>query len=358
MTKQPNESTGADAPDTTTETAARDTEPEIDEGEPDWLELRVIPPPAPFTRDVCLRWLQQEVRPLICACDWGLVNSPSSETRVDFGVILQDVMDILQAAVEVLAGMKPERPVRLDTLQLDWPDWTSTLVRVICASQNYLPYESYPEPYPGLGTLAKILTARLDVDQLEKSERVAAAQALTYPMAEAEQADAEERPDETNEEDAHDEPEDLSRYVAPGVAAMIHAPVLETAEDVAGYLDADFHSLCRMATDLANAGVALPAMFYEDLGGLAQSAASVLRGEGSGGGRASEPFNYLEPLAAAYASMVRKLEEDPDGDRRSTVVDGVSGEVCRTTMPLLSRLIRDAAVQAEEEWAARHEHAI
>ncbi len=154
------------------------------------------------------------------------------------------------------------------------------------------------------------------------------------------------------------EPEDLSRYVAPGVAAMIHAPVLETAEDVAGYLDADFHSLCRMATDLANAGVALPAMFYEDLGGLAQSAASVLRGEGSGGGRASEPFNYLEPLAAAYASMVRKLEEDPDGDRRSTVVDGVSGEVCRTTMPLLSRLIRDAAVQAEEEWAARHEHAI
>jgi len=47
--------------------------------------------------------------------------------------------------------------------------------------------------------------------------------------------------------------------------------------------------------------------------------------------------------------MVRKLEEEPDCG---------SGEVCHSTMPLLSRLIRDAAVQAEKEWTARHENAL
>ncbi len=41
-----------------------------------------------------------------------------------------------------------------------------------------------------------------------------------------------------------------------------------------------------------------------------------------------------------------------------TASDGTAGEVCSTTMPTLSRLIRDAAVQAEEEWAARHENAL
>ena len=171
--------TDADALDTDRETEAAD-----------WLPLRVIPPPSPFNHDVCLRWLRREARPLIHACDWGLVNSQRSETRVEFGIILEDAVNILQAAVEVLAGMKPKRPVRLDTNQIDWPDFTSTLVRAICAGQDYRPYESYPEPYPGLSTLAKILTARLDVDQLDKSERIAAAQALTYPMAEAEQAGA------------------------------------------------------------------------------------------------------------------------------------------------------------------------
>ena len=175
-----NESTGADAPDTDRETEAA----------ADWLPLRVIPPPSPFTHDVCLRWLQQEVKPLIHACDWGLVNSQSSEARVEFGIILEDAVDIMQAAVEVVAGIEPERPVRLDTSQLDWPSWTSTLVRAICMGHDYMPNETYPEPYPGLNALHKILAARLDVDQLDESERVAAAQALTYPMAEAEQAEA------------------------------------------------------------------------------------------------------------------------------------------------------------------------
>ena len=41
-----------------------------------------------------------------------------------------------------------------------------------------------------------------------------------------------------------------------------------------------------------------------------------------------------------------------------TASDGTAGEVCSTTMPTLSRLIRDAAVQAEEEWAAQHENAL
>ena len=167
-----------------------------------------------------------------------------------------------------------------------------------------------------------------------------------------------EPPEHPTATDEEIEPEDLGRFVDSAVTALIHAPVLETAEDVAGYLDGDFHSLCRMATDLANAGVALPAMFYEDLGSLARSAASVLRGEGAVGGEGSETLNYLGDLTAAYTGMVRKLEEDPNGDRRSTVNDGVAGEVCRTTMPLLSRLIRNAADCAEVEWACRHRHAI
>ena len=138
---------------------------------------------------------------------------------------------------------------------------------------------------------------------------------------------------------------------------IIHAPVLETVADVARYLAGDFQSLCRMATDLAAAGVALPATFYEDLGNLAWGAALVLNGEGTGGGEANEPREYLEDLATAYAGMVRKL--DRSDDRRSfTAINGSEGLVFPTTMPTLSRLIRDAAAQAETEWACRHEHAI
>ncbi len=54
--------------------------------------------------------------------------------------------------------------------------------------------------------------------------------------------------------------------------------------------------------------------------------------------------------------MVRKLEENPG--EAVTVTDGIAAEVSRTTMPTLSRLIRGAAVQAEEEWAARHANAL
>lgn len=159
----------------------------------------------------------------------------------------------------------------------------------------------------------------------------------------------------TNEETTRDEPGEPTQW---GMAAMINAPALETVEDVADYLAGDFMVLCRMATDLANAGVALPGMFYEDLGTLACYAAEVLRGEGATGGEANEPLEYLKPLSASYAGLARKLEEGSGGPASFTMADGLAGEVCSTTMPMLSRLIQGAAVQAEEEWAARHENAI
>ena len=141
------------------------------------------------------------------------------------------------------------------------------------------------------------------------------------------------------------------------MTTIIHAPVLETAEEAADYLDGDFYALCSMATDLAAAGVALPEMFYLDLGELASGAARAIRGDGTGGGEAGEPMNYLGELTTAYTRIAKLLEESEDS-RSFATPDGKFGEACRATMPTLCRLIRDAAVQAESEWAARHEHAI
>ena len=90
---------------------------------------------------------------------------------------------------------------------------------------------------------------------------------------------------------------------------------------------------------------------------LAWDAAKVLKGEGDGGGEASECMNFLEGLTTAYAGMVKLLEESEDF-RSTTMPDGRCGEPCSTTMPILCRLIQDAAAQAEEEWAARHKHVI
>ncbi len=56
--------------------------------------------------------------------------------------------------------------------------------------------------------------------------------------------------------------------------------------------------------------------------------------------------------------MARKLEEGSGGLASFTAIDGLVGEVCRTTMPTLSRLIRDAAVNAGDEWTARHRNAL
>ena len=147
--------------------------------------LNMLPPIAfPFTKEVCLHWLDEECVSTFQACRWGLAFAKDAETRNAFAMLHIDAETLTAAAIETVVRGKPKRPVELATSGPDWTLATAQLAAVVRSGLVDRSEASTYEPPLGFNTLALILEQRLKLIGLDEDERVAAAGRLTFPVAE------------------------------------------------------------------------------------------------------------------------------------------------------------------------------
>ena len=167
--------------------AAAPLEPEVDDIP---MTLHLFPPIAvPLTREAARQWLLDECSTLFEACLFGFLNAMDKETRQAFTMLQCEGLGLMQSAIEVaLTGSS--RTIELARSLPDWNLATRQLAQAVRSGLCDRLGASCDETPRGFGALAEILEARIGVERLGDPERTKAAQALAYPMASAEQAEA------------------------------------------------------------------------------------------------------------------------------------------------------------------------